>query len=379
MRGGLEAAGETGADGVLPEDCSAAAYAAQLARKQAALGELLAEFSPPAPEVHASPPVHYRQRAEFRVWHTGDDLFYAMFPRGGAREPLHIDAFPPASQRINALMPALRAALCAEPALKRRLFQVEFLSTLDGEALVTLIYRRPLDAAWEAAARALQARLGVRLIGRARRQRLVLDADFVTERLAVGGRVLEYRQPEGCFTQPNAAVNCAMLGWARDACAAIGGGDLLELYCGIGNFTAAIAPCFGRVLATEVDTGAIAAARWNLRANGIDNTFLARLSSAEAAAALAGERPFRRLADFALDRFAPRTLFVDPPRAGLDGRTLALAAGFERIVYVSCNPRSLRDNLRVLGPRYRIARCALFDQFPYTAHTECGVLLERDA
>jgi tRNA (uracil-5-)-methyltransferase len=188
--------------------------------------------------------------------------------------------------------------------------------------------------------------------------------------------VLEYRQPEGCFTQPNAAVNRAMLGWARDACGQRGG-DLLELYCGIGNFTVALAPLFRTVLATEIDTTAIAAARHNLTVNGIGNCTVARLSSAEAASALARERPFRRLAGFDLDDFSPCTLLVDPPRAGLDARTLAFAAGFERLVYISCNPVTLRANLAALGSGFVIERFAMFDQFPYTHHLECGVLLRR--
>jgi tRNA (uracil-5-)-methyltransferase len=359
---------------ILPDDCSPAAYAAQFDAKRATLEALLAPFAAPALELHASPPVHYRQRAEFRVWHEGDALHFLMFD---GREPVRVERFLPGAASIDALMPRLRAELAAEPLLRRKLYQLEFLSTLSGEMLVTLVYHRPLDDAWEGAARALQARLGIHLIGRARRQRRVLTQDFVTERLTVGNRVLEYRQPEGCFTQPNASVNRAMLAWAEGCCADAAERDLVELYCGIGNFTAVLAPLHRRVLATEIDATATAAAHHNLAANGVSNTFLARLSSAEASAALARERPFRRLAGFALEDFAPCTLMVDPPRAGLDARTLAFAAGFERIVYVSCNPHTLCANLRELGPGWRIERAALFDQFPYTPHMECCVLLHR--
>ena len=70
-------------------------------------------------------------------------------------------------------------------------------------------------------------------------------------------------------------------------------------------------------------------------------------------------------------------MLVDPPRAGLDARTLAQVAGFDHIVYISCNPRTLLENLRALAPTHRIERCAAFDQFPYTPHLECGVSLRR--
>ncbi|MBK6278547.1 MAG: tRNA (uridine(54)-C5)-methyltransferase TrmA [Gammaproteobacteria bacterium] len=358
------------------QDYSAPACAALLEQKVRVVRDAMHELGAPVPEVHASPPRHYRQRAEFRFWHEGDDAFYAMFDPANPREPVRIDEFPPASQRINALMQRLRAAVLRSPALARKLFQVEFLSTLANEALVVLVYHRPLDAAWEDAARELSLVLDAQLIGRSRGQRIVIGESFVTERLQVDGRELVLRQPEGCFTQPNAEVNRAMLSWARAGCGGAHGG-LLELYCGIGNFTVALADRFDTVLATEINKAAIAAAGHNLAANGIDNTFIARLSSAEASAALARERPFRRLRDFDLDRFDPGTVLVDPPRAGLDARTLAQVAGFGRIVYISCNPQTLRENLVALAATHDIERFALFDQFPYTHHLECGVTLQR--
>lgn len=354
------------------------AYARQLDAKLDALGKRLDGLDTPEPEIFRSPRIHYRQRAEFRFWHSGNDAFFAMFDPARPREPLRVDNFPPASRRINALMPALREAVLHTPVLKARLFQVEFLDTLAGETLLTLVHHRRLDAAWEDAARALAQQLDVRIIGRSRGQRITIGDDFVTERLAIDAHEFVLRQPEGCFTQPNAEVNRTMLAWARRACTS-GKTGLLELYCGIGNFTVAIAGHFDTVLATEINKTAIAAATHNLAANGIDNTFIARLSSEETAAALARQRLFRRLQGFDLDAFAADTVLVDPPRAGLDAATLAQVAGFERIIYISCNPLSLDENLRVLDTTHRIERLAAFDQFPYTPHLECGVSLVKRA
>jgi tRNA (uracil-5-)-methyltransferase len=56
---------------------------------------------------------------------------------------------------------------------------------------------------------------------------------------------------------------------------------------------------------------------------------------------------------------------------------LALVQGYERILYISCNPDTLKDNLEQLYKTHRVTRFALFDQFPYTDHMETGVLLER--
>lgn len=76
-----------------------------------------------------------------------------------------------------------------------------------------------------------------------------------------------------------------MLGWVRQQAAGLGG-DLLELYCGNGNFTMALAPLFGRVLATEVSKTSVLAAQYNINANCIDNIAIVRMSSDEISGAL---------------------------------------------------------------------------------------------
>ncbi len=144
--------------------------------------------------------------------------------------------------------------------------------------MVTLLYHRKLGAEWNAEATRLREALaatptaaaaGTRphVIGRARKQKVELDASYVIERLAVNGQMFVQKQMEGSFSQPNGAVCQHMLSWAQDvtrplgaarmqgegqgegagegAAAAEGEGqqaggpetDLLELYCGNGNFT----------------------------------------------------------------------------------------------------------------------------------------------
>ena len=64
--------------------------------------------------------------------------------------------------------------------------------------------------------------------------------------------------------------------------------------------------------------------------------------------------------------------------AGLrSGATLASLRRFDHLLYVSCNPDTLADNLAALHDDYRITRFGLFDQFPYTGHMECAVALAR--
>lgn len=354
-----------------------AAYAAQLADKTARLRELLAPFAAPEPAVFDSPREHYRLRAEFRLWRDAetDSRHYAMFAQGDKHTPIYIEQFPIASARINELMPRLKSAW-AQPALGFKLFQVEFLSTLSGDALITLCYHRPIDDAWQAAAEQLAAELGVSIVGRSRGKRVVVGREYVEESLSVAGREFRYRQPEGAFTQPNGLVCQKMLQWAYDALGERDD-DLLELYCGNGNFTLPLATRVRRVLATEISKTSVNAALANLADNGVDNVSLVRLSAEELTQALNEVRPFRRLAGIDLKSYDFGTVFVDPPRAGMDPDTCELTRRFDNILYISCNPETLAANIAQLHDTHRIERCALFDQFPWTHHMESGVLLVR--
>ncbi len=353
-----------------------ACYDSQLADKAARLQALLAPFAAPAAEVFDSPREHYRLRAEFRLWREDGQRHYAMFEPGDKHKAILIDEFPIASRRINELMPQLKAAWQASEVLSFKLFQVEFLTTLAGDALITLAYHRPLDEAWQAAAEQLAAQLGVSLVGRSKGKRIVIGRDYVEEELVVAGRSFRYRQPEGAFTQPNGVVCQKMLNWAFDALGQRDD-DLLELYCGNGNFTLPLATRVRRVLATEISKTSVNAALANIADNGIDNIELVRLSAEELTQALNEVRPFRRLADIDLKRYDFGSVFVDPPRAGMDPDTCELTRRFERILYISCNPETLAANIAQLADTHRIERCALFDQFPYTHHMESGVLLVR--
>lgn len=356
-------------------------YQQQLERKVACLAALLAPFAAPEMEVFASDPEGYRLRAEFRIWHDEAGVHYVMVApgeRASAATIAKITHLPIAAPAINALMPRLLVALQADAALHRKLFQCEFLSTLSGDMLVSLIYHRRLDEAWQQKAQALAQELGIAVIGRSRGQKIVLSRDYVQETLTVCGRDWHYRQYEGAFTQPNGKMCEKMLAWA---CSQAGddGRDLLELYAGNGNFTLPLSRHFRQVLATEISKSGVRALRENVAMNGIDNIRLARLSAEEFSEAWRGEREFQRLKQdgINLGDYDFSTIFVDPPRAGLDDATLAMMQRFSRIIYISCNPQTLAENLETLTQTHRIAACALFDQFPGTAHIESGVLLER--
>ena len=363
---------------MLPKDFQPERYQELLNEKVATVLSDFKALDAPEPQIFPSPNHSFRMRAEFRVWHDDEDLNFVMFERERPREPIKITTFPFGSAGMQAVLQPLRVLLQGNAILRTKLFQVEFLSTLSGECLVTLIYHRKLDDAWAQEAIQVEKALNIKLIGRSRGQKLVVSDDWVTETLQVDGRSFTYKQPEQAFIQPNAMVNQEMLSWAC-AHAQNTDQDLLELYCGMGNFTIPLSKHYRRVLATEVSKVATRAAQDNLVLNEVDNVAFARLAAEEVTQALNGDREFRRLKslDPPLNDYKLATVFVDPPRAGLDDGTTRLCQKFNQILYISCNPLTLIDNLKSLSVTHRIEALAVFDQFPYTHHLECGVSLIR--
>lgn len=352
-----------------PEHLPTEQYEAQLAEKVARLQSMMAPFSDLVPEVFRSPVSHYRMRAEFRLWHDGDDLYHIMFDQQ-TKSRIRVDTFPAASQLINTLMKAMIAGVRDNHALRHKLFQIDYLTTLSNQAVVSLLYHKKLDEEWREAATALRDALraqglNVHLIGRATKTKIELDQDYIDERLPVAGKEMIYRQVENSFTQPNAAMNIQMLEWALEV-TKDSKGDLLELYCGNGNFSLALARNFNRVLATEIAKPSVAAAQYNIAANHIDNVQIIRMAAEEFTQAMNGVREFNRLQGIDLKGYQCETIFVDPPRSGLDSETEKMVQAYPRILYISCNPETLCKNLETLSQTHTVSRLALFDQFPYT-------------
>ncbi len=361
-----------------PDQIQPEQYDAQLQTKKDTLIALMADQNLPELEVFESAPSHYRMRAEFRIWHEGDDLFYAMFDSADPRQPIRVDQFIPASALINELMPKLLDSIRDIPVLRHKLFQVDFLTTTTGEALISMLYHKPIDEAWHEAAVALNEQFpACHFIGRSRKRKQVLTRDFVMETLRVGGRLYHYQQVENSFTQPNAGISEKMLEWALDVTQNCSG-DLLEMYCGNGNFSIPLARRFDRVIGTEIAKVSVNSASLNIAMNGVKNVQVIKMASEDVSAALNGEGELpKALIQAGMDTLNPSVVLVDPPRAGLDDATVELVRKVDQILYISCNPETLKNNLEALSSTHEVKRFAMFDQFPYTHHVEAGVFLER--
>ncbi|MDN5059366.1 tRNA (uridine(54)-C5)-methyltransferase TrmA [Aliarcobacter butzleri] len=322
---------------------------------------------------------NFRNRAEFRIWwekgeNNKEILSYAM--NDFKKNILKINSCEMVSFHIKELMPKLIDELQNDLELSFKLFAVEFLGSSTKDMLVTLIYHKKLEESWIQKAKEIEKRLNIKIIGRSKKQRLVLTNDYINETLNISNQNFFFAYEENGFTQPNTNVNIQMIEWVLKN-TQNSSKDLCELYCGGGNFTIPLSTKFRKVLATEISKTSIKSALRNCSLNKIESTSFIRMSAEDFVQALNKVRAFNRLKDINLDDYEFDTIFMDPPRSGLDDTTRNLAKDFENIIYISCNPETLHRDLEELTKTHKIEKFALFDQFAFTNHIESGVILRK--
>jgi len=191
--------------------------------------------------------------------------------------------------------------------------------------------------------------------------------------------LLEYALPEfdvrlrfrpTDFTQVNAEINRRMVGRAVEMLAPESGERVLELFCGLGNFSLPLARTGADIVAVEGEAGLVQRARENAERNGIDNvTFhIANLFEPDP------DAPWLR------GQHYDRVLF-DPPRSGaVEILPFVAATGARRLVYVSCNPATLARDAGILVHEhgYTLEQAGVMDMFPHTAHVESIALFTRE-
>ncbi len=170
------------------------------------------------------------------------------------------------------------------------------------------------------------------------------------------------------FIQVNAGMNAKMIALALELLDPKPHHRILDLFCGLGNFTLPIARRVAEVVGVEGEAGLVARARANAARNGIGN---ARFYTSDLASVLAYEPWINEHFD---------ALLLDPPRSGAEALLPQLPLRkIDRIVYVSCHPASLaRDAGFLVRERgYTLRAAGVMDMFPHTAHVESIALFER--
>lgn len=166
------------------------------------------------------------------------------------------------------------------------------------------------------------------------------------------------RYDNGTFLQSNLAQNERLVEVVlRDVPE---NGIVFDLYGGIGNFAIPLSKKSTRVYCVEKDKATVRMMKRNCEANGAD---------VECVNADVGDFLQRT-------RAAPDTIVLDPPRGGCDVSQLR-RLGAKNVVYVSCNPLTLKEDLKELKPAYEVEKVTLVDMFPQTEHIECVVLLGK--
>ncbi len=169
------------------------------------------------------------------------------------------------------------------------------------------------------------------------------------------------------FVQVNAAVNRRAASLVTELLALEPRDRVLDLFCGLGNFSLPVASSCAEVAGVEGSAAMVARARENAAANGLDNVrfFVADLERWNTGAPWAAA--------------AFTKILLDPPRSGaLETIPLIAASGARRLVYVSCNPATFARDARELARRgFDLKSAGVMDMFPHTSHIESVALFER--
>lgn len=349
--------------------------AAQIAAKQRVLEDNLARIGKVQPD-RILPPVMgpawgYRNRARLSVHYVAKKggVLVGFHERRSSyvADTLSCEVLTPA---VAALIPALREMFTGMK-LRDRLPQLE---VAVGEA-VTVFVLRHLEPIPEEDAQKLRDfadRHGIQWWLQPKGPETAhpfypLEAPALDYRLPEFGLALRFRPTE--FTQVNPGVNRVLVKRAVDMLDPRAGERVGDLFCGLGNFTLALATRGAQVLGMEGSPSLVARAAENARANGLEDraSFVAHDLYTDAPGAWA------RLGHV-------HKLLIDPPRDGAMEICKALPAdGPTRIVYVSCSPSTLARDAGVLVnvQGYRLAAAGVVNMFPHTGHVESIALFER--
>lgn len=179
---------------------------------------------------------------------------------------------------------------------------------------------------------------------------------------------LRFRIGPKSFFQTNSSQAARLYGVVKEFAQLKGDENVYDLYTGTGTIACYLASGASTVTGLEYIEEAVADARMNALANGIDN-----------AAFFAGDIKDIFNEKLFAKRGRPDIIITDPPRAGMhtDVTLAMLRSGAEKIVYVSCNPATQARDINILSAGYDVIRVRPVDMFPHTFHVENVVLLER--
>jgi len=349
------------------------APAAQIAAKQRVLAENFERIGKVAPERWLDPltsePWGYRRKGRLSVkWVAKKDKALVGFrednPRLVADLSICHTLLPEVGHRIAAI-----GELVGSLDAKRDIAQIEIAA---GDATVALVFRHLQPLSDEDIARlkafAQQHDLAILLQPGGPDSVRALWPETIALSFRIPDSDVDIAFKPLDFVQVNAGMNRLMIAHALALLDPQPEDRVLDLFCGLGNFTLPLARRVGSVVGVEGDAGLVARARENAAANGITNAeFFAADLAADQRGAPWAVRDYDKL-------------LFDPPRSGAAAMLEYLPRKkTRRIVYVSCHPGSLARDAGTLVQQhgFRLVAAGVMDMFPHTAHVESIALFER--
>ena len=179
---------------------------------------------------------------------------------------------------------------------------------------------------------------------------------------------LNFRISPASFYQVNPIQTETLYSIAKDFAKLKGNETVLDAYCGTGTIGLTMAKSADKVIGVEVNSDAVKDAKENAILNNIENAEFYNEDAGEYMSSLATKKE-------KID-----VVITDPPRVGCSMKFLKslIKLSPKRVVYISCNPETLANDLNVLSRAgYRVKKTQPVDMFPYTNHVECVVCLEK--
>ena len=315
-------------------------------------------------EIIVGEPWGYRRRARLSLNFAVKTQSLQMgFRQAGSNALVDIQHCPVLVPRLDALLPALHHCLSGLKSV-RVLGHVELVDAGNGPLMV-LRHTAPLPAQDQDKLEQFSHSQGLALF-------LAPDSDTVvqisgdTPWYESDGLRLQFSPRD--FIQVNDGVNQQMVAHAIDWLAITPQDRVLDLFCGMGNFTLPLAKYAASVVGVEGVPALVDSAQGNARANGLNNvTFFHENLEADVTRQPWAARGFDKI-------------LLDPARAGAPGVMQHIVKlSPQRVVYVSCNPTTLaRDSSVLCDAGYHISRLAMLDMFPHTGHLESMALFEKN-
>lgn len=174
---------------------------------------------------------------------------------------------------------------------------------------------------------------------------------------------LKLRYRHSNFFQINPMIFGDLLNYVKDNIKP--GGDLIDLYSGVGTIGMFLSRQFNKIISVELDDEAVKIAEENIALNNLENVILHSGASEK--------QDLRSI--FAM----AKTLVVDPPRSGLHPKVTKaiLSSNIKQFVYISCNPLTQAKDFKLLQKKYKPRSWRLFDLYPQTPHMESVIIMRR--